>query len=243
MKNYKLLENERLDDLEFNDLHVIQDKSGYCFTSDSVLLANIARVKKTDKVVDLGTGSGVIAILIAGKNPGCKVVGVELQTRLSEMATRSVIGNELDNYVEIKNQDIRTFASDNVGKFDVVVSNPPYDYAINKESYTEIEICKSEAMIKVDEVVESAGKLLKYGGLFYMINKSRRLADVIVSMRNNNIEPKKIHFIQPKIGKEIDTFVVEGKKGGKPSLVIPEPIIVYDENGDYNDFCRRLYNK
>lgn len=242
-KNFCILPSERLETLEFDDLYIIQDKSGYCFTSDSVLISNLCNVKKTDKVVDLGAGSGVIAILIAGKHKGCKVVGVEIQSRLADMAKRSVTGNSLDDCVTIVNADMRK-ATELIGDgYDVVVSNPPYERLSPKESYSEIEICKSEVCVNIDEVIITASKLLKFGGLFYMINKARRLTDCLTGMRNNGIEPKKIYLIQPKKDKDIDTFIVEGKRGGKPGLVVPKPIIVYEDNGEYTDFCRRLYNK
>lgn len=236
--------SERLDDLEYNNLRIIQDPSGYCFTSDSVLLSNLVNVKRTDKVVDLCTGSGVIALLIASKFGAKKVIGVELQPRLADMASRSVSYNKLGDTIEIVNANVigieKTLGT---GTFDVVVTNPPYDKAVIKESYTEKEICKREIHLTIEQNVIAASKLLKFGGLFYMINKVRRLQDVMYNMRQYNIEPKKLYFIQPKASIEADTFIVEGKKGAKSGIVVPLPIIVYNEDGTYTDFSRRLYNK
>ena len=98
-------------------------------------------------------------------------------------------------------------------------------------------------MLTVEETVGTASALLRYGGLFYTVNKARRLTDVLCAMRNAKIEPKKLYLIQPKKGKEIDVFIVEGKKGAKPSLLVPEPITVYEEDGSYGEIARRLYNK
>lgn len=238
-----LKDGERLDDLEYKGLEIIQHSDGYCFTSDSVLVANLVNVKHTDRVVDIGTGSGIIAILIAAKFLPKKVIGVEIQERLAEMASRSVIHNNLSDVIEIVNapaQGVEKIIGDG---YDVVVTNPPYDENCKKENATEKEICKSEVSLSAAECVKTAARLLKFGGLFYMVNKARRLTDVIYSMRSSGIEPKKIYFIQPKKDKDADTFIVEGKKGGKPSVIIPKPIVVYEDDGEFTEFARRIYNK
>lgn len=240
-----LFSDERLDDLEYEGLEIIQQPDGYCFTSDSVLVANLLNVKKTDRVVDIGTGSGIIAILAAAKFHPKKVIGVEIQARLADMARRSVLHNGLSDVIEIKNvpvQGVENLIGDN---YDVVVTNPPYDENVKSrpEEATEKEICKSEVCLTLDDCVSSAARLLKFGGLFYMVNKARRLADALYLMKCNNIEPKKLYLVQPKRDKAVDTFIVEGKKGAKPSLVVPKPIVVYDDEGNYTEFARRLYNK
>jgi tRNA1Val (adenine37-N6)-methyltransferase len=238
-----LKKNERLDDLEYKSLKVIQDPDGYCFTGDSVLISNLAKVAKGDKVVDLGAGSGVISLLVAKKYNPSIVFGIEIQERLAEMATRSVALNELEDVVTIINKPMQGITKVIGSGFDVVITNPPYDTIIDNSQSSEIDICKREVMVKLEEVIECGAKLLRYGGMFYMINKARRMVDCICAMRKNNIEPKKIYFIQPKENKDIDTFIVEGKKGGKASIIIPKPIIVYNEDGTYTDFSRRIYNK
>lgn len=238
-----LQNNERLDDLEYKGLKIIQDPNGYCFTSDSVLIANLAKVTKNDTVVDLGTGSGIIALLVAKKYNPDKVIGVEIQAKLSDMAKRSVELNNLQDIVTIINKPMQGISKELGSNFDVVVSNPPYEKVTVDSSKDEIGICKNEVAITAEEVVACAGKLLRFGGLFYMINKARRLVDVLCAMRNNKIEPKKIYFIQPKASKDIDTFIVEGKKGGKAGMILPKPVIVYSEDGSFTDFSRRIYNK
>ncbi len=239
-----LKENERLDDLEYKGLKIIQDPNGYCFTSDSVILSSVLNVKKSDTVIDLCTGSGIVAILAAAKYSPKKVIGVELQPRLSDMAKRSVEFNNLEKTIEIINADVigieKVLGS---GVADVVTVNPPYEKALKKENYTEKDICKREVFLNVSQVISAASKLLKFGGLFYMVNKAKRLVDVIYYMRENKIEPKKLYLIQPKETKEVDTFIVEGKKGGKPDITVPQPIIVYEEDGSFTEISRRLYNK
>lgn len=238
-----LKSGERLDDLEYDNLKIIQHPDGYCFTSDSVLLANLTNIKRGDRVVDLCTGSGVVAILIAGKFHPSVVYGVELQERLADMAARSVELNKLENTVKIINARVQGVNKTIGNNFDAVVVNPPYDEPISEENATEKDICRREIFLNIEETVVEAEKLLKFGGLFYMVNRVRKLADVIFFMKKYGLEPKKIILVQPKTGKNIDTFIVEGKKGAKPSLIVPEPLVVYDDDGNMTEKVRRLYNK
>lgn len=237
-----LKDNERIDDLQCRGYKIIQNPNGYCFTGDSVLLSNLINVKKGDKVVDLCTGSGVVALLTDAKYSPLRVIGVELQQRLADMAMRSVKLNNLST-VEIINKPLQGIHKDIGSGYDVVTVNPPYENAPLKESYTEDDICKREVKVTLEEIIKESASLLRYGGLFYMINRTRRFVDVICHMRAYGIEPKKIYMVQPKASKDVDTFVVEGKRGSKPSVTIPAPLIVYDENGNYTEKVRSLYNK
>ena len=235
---------ERIDDLEYKGLRILQHPDGYCFTSDSVLLANLCHIKKGDTVCDLCTGSGVVALLASAKYDPKKVVGVELQPRLADMAKRSVKMNGYEERVEILCAPVQGVESVlGFGSFDVILCNPPYAPAEVKAEYTEEEICKSEAKLGLEEVISSASKLLKFGGSFFMVHKSYRLTDALCYMREYNIEPKKLWLIQPKRSKDVDTFVVEGKKNGKPNIVVPAPVIVYNEDGTYTEQARRIYGK
>lgn len=239
-----LKEGERLDDLQCKGLRIIQDKKGYTFTTDAVLLANFVRAYSGYKVIDLGTGSGVISVLLAGKTKA-EITGVELQERLYDMARRSVALNNLEDRVKLINADMRA-VHEITGRevFDVAVVNPPYmPFEGDKETATEIDICRREAAITLKEVIESAGRLLKYGGVLYIIIKGDRLADLMYYMKECGIEPKKITPVQPTPGKNIDTVIAEGKKGGKSGLVFSKPLIVFDKDGNYSEEARRLYNK
>ncbi|MBR1747795.1 MAG: methyltransferase [Clostridia bacterium] len=239
-----LLPNERYDDLEYKGLSVIQSADGYCFTSDSVLLANLAEIKHSDRVVEIGAGCGVISILIASKFSPKKIYALELQERLSDMARRSVEKNELTEIVEVKNMPAQGAEKVLGTDFDVVVTNPPYEEVKEiKEVYSEKDICKTEVSLSTEESVAIAARLLRFGGKFFMVNRARRLADVLCAMRKNGIEPKKLYLIQPKASKAVDTFVVEGKKGAKPALLIPKPIVVYEENGEMTAEAKKIYNK
>lgn len=239
-----LLENERLDDLEYDGLAVIQHPDGYCFTSDSVLLANLAEVKYSDRVAEIGAGCGVVSLLIGKKFSPEKIFAVEIQPRLADMAKRSVEYNGLSDKIEIVNAPAQGIEKVLGRDFDVVVTNPPYEeITAKKDFYDEKEICKTEAKLTTVEAVEIGAALLRYGGKFFMVNRARRLADVLCAMRANGVEPKKLYLIQPKRSKAVDTFIVEGKKGAKPALLVPKPIVVYEEDGEMTPEAKKIYNK
>lgn len=240
--DFMLKNGERYDDLQFQNLQLIQKEGGYTFTSDAVLIANRVRAYRGERVADLGTGSGVIAILVAAKTPCKEVVGVEIQPRLADMASRSVEVNGLSDRVKILECNMLD-APERLGKesFDVVVSNPPYMLAVG-DSDDEVEICKREYKITLREVVGTAAELLKYGGNLYMILKSERLTDLIYDMRAEGVEPKRLIPVQPTAKKDIDTVIVEGKKAGKPGMVMEKPLVVFDEKGEYTLDAKRLYD-
>lgn len=237
-----LKENERIDDLMYKGLQLIQHQEGYCFTQDSVILSHFVKASAKETLVDLGTGSGILAILAAKKTQASSIIGIELQERLADMALRSVALNKLHEKVRIVKGDIKeayTLIGEQV--FDVVCTNPPY-MASKKDSTAEIDICKYEIAITLQEVIKSADRLLKYGGRFYMVHRADRLADIVDIMRGTHIEPKRLIPIQPTAEKIIDTVVIEGKKGGKPSLVFERPIIIYNQKGELTPCARKIYN-
>ncbi len=238
-----LKETERLDDLECKSYFVIQDKTGYCFNSDSVIVANTVKAKSTETVVDLGSGSGVISILVAAKTKAKKVIGIEIQKALADMSKRSISYNNLDGRIEILNCDMR-FADKALGKesIDVVVTNPPY-YTWDGGEATSIDICRAEVTATIDSVIETASSLLKFGGRFYMICKVERLVDALASMRAHKIEPKKLRMVVPKPSKAPDTFLVEGRKNGGRGLKVERPLVIREEDGQLTEETRRIYGK
>ncbi len=236
-------DGERLDDLECKSLFVIQRKGGYTFTSDAVLLANSVRAYKHETVVDLGTGSGVIAILIAAKTPAERIIGVEIQSSLADMARRSVVYNGLENRIEIKNMDMRLAPELFKGNgADVVVTNPPYFKKVDGD-VSEKAIARSEIAITLEEVIKTAARTLKFGGRFYMICKTERLADALFYMRCYGIEPKTLRMVVPKPGRTADTFIAEGRKDGGEGFKLLPDLIVRDENGELSEEARRMYGK
>ncbi|MDR1905486.1 MAG: methyltransferase [Clostridiales bacterium] len=221
-----LRENERLEDLKYNGLEIIQSDNLYRFTSDAVLLANAVKARRIDRVCDLGSGSGIISILIAAKR-GARVVGVEIQKELCDMARRSVAHNGLESVVEIfdcRIQDAeKTFGG---GRFDIAVCNPPYGKksdakGINGQSDI---IARTEAEITLSEVVTCASKLLRFGGKFYIIIKTFRLFEAMKYMCDCKIEPKELTLVIPTRGKAPDTAIICGARGGKSGLKVEKPI-------------------
>lgn len=211
--------NERLDDLQFNNLFIIQNKDGYCFTSDAVALANFVRGGVKDTMVDLCSGSGIIGILAQAKINAKHVYLVELQSSLANMSERSVEYNKLNN-VTVINKPLQNIHKTIGSNFEIVVCNPPYkiDKTGGVSENKEIAICKNELAVTLDEIVKEASSLLKFGGRFYTCNKEDRLVDLLVSMRNYKIEPKVIKFLKSEKGASI--VLVEGKKGGKAGVKI-----------------------
>ena len=196
--NVEIKENERIDDLHRNGYLLIQNTKMFCFGIDAVLLSGFAQVKKGENVIDLGTGTGVIPILLEAKTEGNHFTGIEIQKESAEMAKRSVLLNGLQNKISIDQGDIKQALSI-YGKsvFDVVTSNPPYmNYGGGlKNDFTPKAIARHEVLCNLEDIIYNASKLLKTGGRFYMVHKPHRLADIIVTMRCNHLEPKRIRFV------------------------------------------------
>lgn len=239
-----LLQNEEIFDLECHGLKIIQHLKGYAFTTDAVLLANTIKAYANERVCELGAGSGVISLLVSQKTPAKEIVGIEIQPRLADMAARSIKLNELEDRVRIINCDMKEAYTRTEKSFDIVCVNPPYmEYNGEKEQATEIDICKREVLITLKEVVESASKLLKYGGRFYCIVKSERLTDLISAMRLYKIEPKALTPVQPTLKKDIDTIIVEGRKNGNNGIKLYKPLVICNEDGSYTKEVEEMYRK
>ena len=218
----ELKKDERLDDLQLNNLFIIQNPNEYCFTSDAVILANNVKVRKGERVCDLGTGSGIIPILLSAKTDLSEVVGLELQEYQVDMATRSVEYNGLTNRVKIVHGDIKEgkkiFGS---GSFDVVVSNPPYGIIGNGDMKQSEGVARSryEITVNLEEVIKTASEIVKFGGKVYIINKAERLGEMIYLMTSYKLEPKSVINVFRK-GNIADTVIVEGVLGGKKGLKV-----------------------
>lgn len=237
---------ERLDDLEYDGLKIIQNPSLYCFTSDSILLANMVKAGSKDTVCDLGTGSGIIATIIATKCNPKKVYGIELQESMFDMAKRSVILNNLEDKIEIIHSPMQK-ATEILGKNSMtrVVCNPPYQKvgAGDTQLKDEIAICRHEIEVTLEEIVVVARDLLKFGGKFYIVHQAKRLATLINLLENNNLRVKQINMIQPKSTKNVDTVIVEAVKNGNEGLIIPPAIIVNNEDNSLTDKVKEFYKK
>lgn len=240
-----LKEGERLDDLQIDGLRLIQNPELYCFTSDAVLLANAVRVKKGGRIVDLCSGSGVIGILTAVKRQPSEVVCVELQSVLAEMSERSVKLNNLDDKVRILNISVQEApAVLGCETVDTVVCNPPYAKADSGQTAKceSVAICRTELKLTLSELCVSAAKLLKFCGKFFVVHRADRLAELFYELKKNNLEPKKLTLIKPKVSKVADTVIVEAVKGGKVGLVT-DTLVVFKEDNTYTKRVKSLYFK
>lgn len=243
----KLKDNERIDDLEFKDLKIIQNNQKFCFGMDSILLSDFAKqIKKDSIVIDLGTGTGIISILLSAKTDAKKIYGIEIQEDVAEMANRSVILNNLTNKIEIINKDIKELSNTfNKNSIDVIVTNPPYkeiNRGITNESENKL-ISRHEIKANLEDFIRISAELLKDHGELYMVNRPERIVDIMELLRKYKLEPKNMRFVYPKIDKEPNLLLIKAIKNAKKFIKIEKPLIVYNENNEYNDEIYKIYNK
>ena len=234
---------ERLDDLHRNGYMLIQNPKAFCFGIDAVLLSGFADIKEGDSVLDIGTGTGVIPILLCGKTKGKHFTGIEIQEESALMARRSVSLNGLDDRIDIILGDVRDCGELKPSSFDAVVSNPPYMPAHGglKNSASNKAVARHEISLALPELIGSAKRLLKPQGRFYMIHRPKRLADIFYEMRKAGIEPKILRFIHTTPDKEPSMALVAGVRNGSPMLKVMPPIIIYNPDGSYTDEIRHIY--
>ena len=242
-----LKENERIDDLEYKGLKIIQNTEGFCFGIDAVLLSDYAKeIKDNSTVLDLGTGTGILSILLAAKTNLRKIYGIELQKDVANMATRSVMLNELASRVVIVNEDIKDLYNEfEKNSVDAIVTNPPYKKAktglINENTYKYIS--RHEITASLDDFIKVSSDLLKDKGMFFMVHRPERLAEIIYKLKTNKLEPKKIRFVYSKENQEPKLVLIKAVKNAKEFLKVEKPLIVYKENGEYTDEILKIYNK
>ncbi len=215
MKFVEILDDEKFEDLGINGLQILQSKNKYRFTSDSVILSNLVKCKQGDAICDLGTGSGIVAILLSQKTKAKRIVGVEIQNAMADMAKRSVIANQLEDIIEIVNIDLKQ-AYKVLGNesFEVVVANPPYEKCNQQQNENQIVNASNlEVNATLLDFVVSAKRLLKFGGKFFVVLKAKRMAELICLLSQNGLEPKTIHLIFRSKQDEIDAVVIEAVKG------------------------------
>lgn len=240
----ELKDEERLDDLQRNGYQIIQKKDGFCFGMDAVLLSGFAAVKPGEKAIDLGTGTGIIPILLEAKYEGEHYTGLEIQDEVAEMAARSVALNHLEEKVSIVKGDIKE-ASRLFGaaSFDVVTSNPPYmnDAHGLKNPDLPKAIARHEVLCTLDDVAREAAKLLRPGGRFYMVHRPHRLIEIITALTKYKLEPKRMKMVHPFVDKEANMVLIEAVRGGKSMIKVEAPIVVYREPGGYTQEIYDIY--
>lgn len=239
-----LKEQERLDDLQRNGYQIIQNKEAFCFGMDAVLLSGFAAVKPGGSVLDMGTGTGIIPLLLAGKTQAGFITGLEIQEDMADMAARSVAFNHLEDRIKIINGDIKE-ASQIFGpaSFDVVTSNPPYmndNHGIKNKELPKA-IARHEVLCTLEDVVREAAYVIKPGGKFFMVHRPHRLIEIISALTAYKLEPKRMKMVHPFIGNEANMVLIEAVKGGKSMIKVEAPVIVYKEQGIYTDEIYEIY--
>lgn len=239
-----LKQEERLDDLQVKGYRIIQNPSKFCFGMDAVLLSNFAKVKKGESVLDIGTGTGIIPILLEAKTDGKHFTGLEIQEESADMARRSVSYNHLEDKIDIVTGDVKE-AANLFGSvsFDVITTNPPYMIGAhglqNKDSAK--AIARHEVLCDLDDILSESAKVLRPGGRFYMVHRPFRLAEILSKMCSYKIEPKRMRLVYPYIAKEPNMVLIEGSKGGNSRMKVEPPLIVYKEQNRYTDELLREY--
>lgn len=239
-----VLPHERVDDLQRNGYGIIQDPGRFCFGMDAVLLSGFAKVKEGETVVDLGTGTGIIPILLEAKTAGAHFTGLEIQPESADMARRSVEYNGIGDRVSIVTGDIkeasRIFGAASV---DVVTTNPPYmigQHGMVNDADAKT-IARHEVLCTLDDVLRESARLLKPQGRFYMVHRPFRLAEIFCKMVEYHIEPKRMQLVYPYVDKEPNMVLIEGMRGGKSRITVEKPLIVYKEPGKYTDEIYDIY--
>ena len=240
----KLKEQERIDELHRNGYQIIQKTGAFCFGMDAVLLSGFARVKPGERVLDLGTGTGIIPILLEAKTEGEHFTGLEIQEAMADMAKRSVLLNHLEHNVDIMTGDIKEAGRIFGGaSFDVVTTNPPYmndSHGLKNPDMVKA-IARHEVLCSLEDVVREAAKVLKPGGCLYMVHRPHRLIEIITELTKYRLEPKRMKLVYPFVDKEANMVLIEAAKGGKSMLKVEKPLIVYREQGVYTEEIYDIY--
>ena len=239
-----LYPGERLDDLERNGYKIIQNEKKFCFGMDAVLLSGFARVKEGEQVLDLGTGTGIIPILLAGKTKGKHFTGLEIQRESADMAKRSVRYNDLEERISIIEGDLREAGTlFRAASFDVITCNPPYmterHGLINPQQPK--AIARHEILCTLEDVLSQAARLLKPSGRFYLVHRPFRLAEIMSGMVRLGLEPKRMRLVYPFVDREPNMMLLEGLRGGKSRVTVEKPLIVYREPGVYTEEIYEIY--
>ncbi|MBS6398174.1 MAG: tRNA1(Val) (adenine(37)-N6)-methyltransferase [Clostridiales bacterium] len=240
----ELKSTERLDELHRNGYRIIQDPDRFCFGMDAVLLSGFARVKPGERVLDMGTGTGIIPILLEARTKGESFTGLEIQPESADMARRSVRLNDLEDRVRIVTGDIkeadRIFGA---ASCHVVTCNPPYMTANHGLQNPEQPkaIARHEVLCTLEDVIGQASRLLMPGGRFYMVHRPFRLAEIMTGLCAHGLEPKRMRLVYPFADREPNMVLLEALKGGRPRITVEKPLIIYKEPGKYMDEIYDIY--
>jgi tRNA1Val (adenine37-N6)-methyltransferase len=240
------MEAERIDDIGFGGIRLIQRPDDFCFGIDAVLLADFVKTRSKAQVIDLGTGTGVIPLIVSHKTDTKKIVGVEIQPEIAALAARNVLLNDLSHRISIIQADVADIIP-LVGKcsFDTVISNPPYmgKHAGVKNQGESRRISRHETTADLDTFIRIASELLRDKGDFFLVHRPARLVDIIASSRKHGLEPKKIRFVHPNKNSKANILLLQCVKNGKPELRFEAPLYVYKADGSYTKELLKIYEK
>ena len=242
-----LKENERIDDLECNNLKIIQNEKRFCFGIDSILISNFVKgVKEQEKILDLGSGTGIISILLAGKKMLKNITGIEIQNEVAEMSERSIKLNNLQKRIKIINDDIK-----NLNKYfkkseiDAIVTNPPYQKnntgLKNEDEYKLIS--RHEVKCNLEDIIKVSSELLKDKGKFFMVHRAERIADIMFLLKKYNMEPKELQIVCSNKKSKPKLVLIEAVKNANEFLRVNNILYVYNDNGNYTDEILKIYGK
>jgi len=232
--------------LGYKDLYIVQDTNSFNFSLDSVLLANFATINKsTKKILDIGCGNAPIPIILSTKTEA-NITGIEIQKEIYELACKSIEINKLNNQINIINDDINNFyLKSETDVYDLITCNPPF-FKINEGSnFNESNlktIARHEKTLNLEQLFRISKKILKNNGIISIVNRPERLIEIILEMKKNNIEPKKIQLVYPKKNSDANILLIEGRKNGKPGMKILSPIYSHEENGEYTEQIKKYFS-
>ena len=223
---------------------VKQEKLGYRFSIDAVILAHRVRPKPGERIVDLGTGCGIVPLIVGFRHPEVQMFGIEIQKELADIADVNVRENGMEKKIRILCRDIRTIKTAMFKEpVDIVVSNPPFHKAASGRINPNRQraVARHEIRITLLDVVKAAGDILKRAGLFVLVYTSERLPELVQHMRSCRIEPKNVRFIHSREKSESKIMMMEGVKQGKPGLTVGPPIVIYNEDGTYTEEIEAMF--
>ncbi len=236
---------ERVDDLQIKGYEIIQHPGRFCFGMDAVLLSSFVKVKKGEKVLDLGTGTGILPILLEAKNDGGHYTGLEIQPESADMARRSVLYNGLEDKINIVTGDIKEAAlTFGAASFEAVTANPPYMIGEHglKNQKEALYIARHEVLCTLEDILRESAKVLKVKGRLYMVHRPFRIPEILTKMCAAGIEPKRMRLVYPFVDKEPNMVLIEGAKGGNPRMKAEPPLIVYEREGKYTEEVMRIHH-